>query len=70
MEALKAQQYSRILYAFVPSKSFRQLLDISLKKLLLKTFNSEFSYSKVLFTDQNSKPLERENKINITFIIN
>ena len=39
------QQDSRVLYAFVPNKSFRQLLDISPKNFaFLKTFNSEFSY--------------------------
>ena len=52
-------------------KSFGQLLDISPKKLLfLKTFNSEFSYIEVLFTYHNSKPLEIEDQINITLVIN
>ena len=37
------QQDSRVLYAFVPKKSFGQLLDISPKKFIfLKIFNSEF----------------------------
>ena len=40
------------------------------KFIFLKTFNSEFSYTEVCFTDQNSKPLEVEDKINITLIIN
>ena len=61
------KQDSRVLYTFVPNKSFAQLLDISPKNcIVLKTFNSEFSYIKVWFTDQNSKPLETEDKINIT----
>ena len=65
------QQDSRILYTFVPNKSLGQLLDISPKNFLfLKTFNLEFSYIDVWFTDQNSKPLEIENKINITLVIN
>ena len=34
--------------------------------IFLKTFDSEFSYIEVWFTDQNSKPLEIEDKINIT----
>ena len=47
------QQDSRVLYTFVPNKSFGQLLDISAKNFLfLKTFNSEFSYIEVWFTDQ------------------
>ena len=37
------QQDSRVLYTFVPKKSFGQLLDISPKKFIfLKIFNSEF----------------------------
>ena len=55
----------------VPIKSFGKLLDISPKNLLfLKTFNSEFSYIEVWFTDQISKPLEIKDKINITLVIN
>ena len=39
------QQDSRVLYTFVPNKSFGQLLDISPKNFIfLKTFDSEFSY--------------------------
>ena len=46
------QQYSRVLYTFVPSNSFRQLLDISPKSFIfLKTFYSKFSYVEVRFTD-------------------
>ena len=57
------QQDSRVLYTFVHNKLFRQLLDISLKKInLLKSFNSEFLYIEIWFTDQNSKPLEIEDK--------
>ena len=63
--------YQRVLYTFVPNKSFRQLLNISPKNFIfLKTFNSKFSYIEVWFTDQNSKPLEIEDKINITLVIN
>ena len=36
----------------------------------IKTFNSEFSYIGRWFTDQSSKPLATEDKINITFVIN
>ena len=65
------QHDSRVLYTFVLNKSFGQLLDVSLKNFIfLKTFNSEFSYIEVWFTDQNSKPLVIEDKINITLVIN
>ena len=65
------QQDSRVLYIFVPNKSFGQLLDISREKFMfLKTSNLEFSCIEVRFTDQNSKPLEIEDKINIALVIN
>ena len=38
--------------------------------MFLKTFDSEFSYIEVWFTDQNSNPVEREDKINIILVIN
>ena len=65
------QQYSRVMYSFVPNKLFGQLLDISPENFIfLKTFDSEFLYIEVWFTDQNSQPLEIEDKINITLVIN
>ena len=55
------QQDSRVLY-----NSFSQLLDISTKNfIILKTFNSEFSYFELWFTDKNYKPLEIKDKVNI-----
>ena len=65
------QQDSRTLYTFVSNKSLSQLSDVSPKKfILLKNFDSELSYIKVWFIDQNSKPLKKEDKINITLVIN
>ena len=70
------QQDSRVLYTFVANNSFGSLLEISLKThIFLKTFNLEFqeinvwSRSRSVFTDQNSQPLEIEDKINLTLII-
>ena len=61
---------SRILYTFVSNKSFGSLLEISpTKNIFKKIFNSEFQESRVWFTDQTSKPLEVEDKINLTLII-
>ena len=60
------QQISKVLYIFVPNKSFSQLLDFSPKNFIfLKTFDSEFFYIEVWFTDQSSNPLEIEDKISI-----
>ena len=65
------QHGSRVLRTFVPNKSIGQLLNISpINFTFLKTVDSEFSYIDVQFTDQNSKPLEIENKIKITLVIN
>ena len=64
------QQDSRILFTFVPSKTFDSLLEISpTNHVFLKTFNSEFQEIKIWFTDQTSKPLEVEDRINVIFVI-
>ena len=56
---------------FVPNKSFGQLLNISPEYFIfLRTFDSELSNIVVWFLDQNYKPLEIEDKINITLVIN
>ena len=63
------QQDSRVLYTFVPNKSFSSLLEISSNNhIFLKTFNSEFHKIEVWFTDQNSQALEIEDKTNLTLI--
>ena len=64
------QQDSRMLYSFVSSKTFGSLLESSpTNQVFLKTFNPEFQEVKIWFTDQKSKPLKLEDKINITLII-
>ena len=64
------QQDSRVLYTFVPNKTFGQLLETSPTNLIfLKTFDSEFSYIEVWFTNQNSQPLEIEDTINLTLVV-
>ena len=55
------QQNSAVLYTYILNKLFGQLLDIS---------PENFIFLKILNTDQNSKPLEKEHKINITLVIN
>ena len=64
------QQGSRVLHTFVPNKPFGSLLEISpTNHIFLKTFNSEYDEIKVWFTDQNSQPLEIEDRINLTSVI-
>ena len=64
------QQDSRVLYTFVPNKPFGSLLEISpTNYIFLKTFNWEYDEIKVWFTDQNSQPLEIEDRINSAMVI-
>ena len=64
------QQDSRILYTFLPNKPFGSLSEISpTNHIFLKTFNSEFQEIIIWFKDQTSKPLEVEDRINLTLII-
>ena len=59
------QQDSRVLYTIVPNKPFGSLLEIYPKMdIFLKTFNSEFQGIRVWFTDQNTQPLEIEDRTN------
>ena len=64
------QQDSRVLYILVPNKPFGELLKVSPTNFIfLKTFNSEFQTTEVWFTDQNSQPLETEDRINLSLAI-
>ena len=57
------------MYTFVPNKPFSSLLEISpANDIFLKTFNSEFQDIEVWFTDQNSRSLEIEYRINVTLV--
>ena len=64
------QQASKILFTFVPNKQFSQLINITPHSLtMLKTVNAEFSFIEIWLTDQNNRPLEIEDNVNITLII-
>ena len=64
------QQASKVLFTFVPYKQFRQLITILPHLLAIpKTTNSEAPFIQVWFTDQNNRPLEIEDRVNITLII-
>ena len=64
------QQDSRVLYTSVQNKPFGNLLEISpTNHIFLKTFNAEFQDIEVSFTNQNSQPLEIEDRINSTLVI-
>ena len=64
------QQASNVLFTFVQNKQFGQLITITPHSpTMLKTNNAEFSFIEVWFTDQNNRPLEIEDNVNITLII-
>ena len=59
-----------MLFTFVQNKQFGQLITITPHLLImLKTTNAEFSLIEIWFTDQNNRPLEIEDHVNITLII-
>ena len=63
------QQDSRILYTFFENKPLGSLLEISpTNHIFFKKFNSEFHEIKIWFTDQIRKPLEVDDRINLTLI--
>ena len=64
------QKASKVLFTFVPNKQFSQLITFSSHLLtMLKTTSAEFQSIKLWFTDQNNRPLEIEDSVNITLII-
>ena len=64
------QKASKVIFTFVPSEQFGQLITISPHLLtMLKTNSAEFQLIELWFTDQNNRPLVIENSVNITLII-
>ena len=64
------EQVSKVLFTFVPNKQFGQLITVSPHSLrMLKTVIKEFQSIQVWFTDQDNRPLEIEDNVNITLII-
>ena len=60
------QQASKVLFTFVPNEQFGQLITITphSPKILKKT-NAEFLFINIWFTDQNNRPLEIVDDVNI-----
>ena len=57
-------------YIHLLNKPFRGLIEISpTNHIFLKTFDSEYDEIIVWFTDQNSQPLEIEDRINLTMVV-
>ena len=64
------QQASKVSFTFVPNKKYGQLITVSPEALImLKTFNTEFSFIEIWFTDQDNRSLEIEDSVNISLIV-
>ena len=65
------QQKSDVLYTFTRNKPYAYLLSVEPSKLVfLETYNIEFDEIIITFTDKNDRPLEIEDKVNLTLFIN
>ena len=68
------QQKSKLLYTFSPNESYAYLQNIQLSNLVFtetcSTYNTDLDEIIIIFTDNNSKQLEKEDKVNLTLLIN
>ena len=70
LEGNKYQPKIEVLYAFTPNKSYAYLLNVETSNsVFLRNYNTEFD-DITTFTDQNGRLLEREDKVNLTLLIN
>ena len=64
-------QKSEVLYSFTPKKSYAYLFNVEPNNLVfLKTCNTAFDEIIITVTDQNARPLEIDDKVNLTLLIN
>ena len=64
------QKPSEVLVTFVPNNQFVQLITITPQSpTMLQATNAEISFIEIWFTDQNNRPLEIEDIVNVTLII-
>ena len=68
LEDNQYQQKSKVLYSFTPNKSYAYNVEPN-NLVFLKTYNTEFNEIIETFTDQNGRPLEIEDKVNLTMLI-
>ena len=65
------QQKPEVLYTFTPNKSCAYFLNVELSNLVfLKIYNTGFDEIIITFMDQNGRPLEIEDKVHLTLLIN
>ena len=60
-----------MLCTITPNKSYAYLSNVEPSNLVfLKTYNTELAKNIIIFTDQNGRLLEIEDKVNLTLLIN
>ena len=65
------QQNSEVLHTFTTNKFYGYSLNVEPSNLVFwKTYNTDFDKVIITFTDQNDRPLEIDDKFNLTFLIN
>ena len=65
------QQKYEALNTFTPKESYSFLLNVELSNsVFLKTLHTEFYKIIITFTNQDDRPLETEDKVNFTLLIN
>ena len=65
------QQKYEVLHTFTSNKFYAYLVNLEPSNLVfLKTYNTEFDEIIITHTDQNGRPLEIEDKVNLTLLIN
>ena len=63
-------QNSKLLYEFVPDKTFGQLISVKPPVFIqCKTSDSVFDYIEIWFTDQDNISLQIEDRVSATLII-
>ena len=63
------QQKPEVIYTFTPNNFFTYLLNVEPSNLMFsKTYNTVFDDITITFTDQNGKPIETDNKVNLTLL--
>ena len=64
------QQKYEVSKTFNPNKYYAYLLNVEPSNLVyFKTYNTEFDKVIIKFADQNGRPLEIEDKVNLTLLI-
>ena len=67
----QCQEKSEALCTVTPNKSCAYLLNVEPTNLVfLKTYNDEFDEIIITFTDQNGRPLEIEDRVNLALLTN